>query len=522
MQVLARGADPRGGAVGARTQARLADEPLPSARGVVDAPAQARAALAQEEEVGHLGIDLGAQLAAVVQAGGQAPCVTSQRWPARAGPASSVHRALLLTAALAAHLVGGAGRVRAAQAPAVRAREALGAVAVAAHSGAGDAGPRRAGLAGRTVRVIQTHGPTPTEAAAAVRTLRVRDAGGRGGGPGTRRARPRTEVQAGPWTSVAPGESSCVSPGLFDCSVAWIDRSGLKHTGETNVEAKRYLQDIGAQVSARLRQEPLHPLVRGVLCALLQRSRAAGAQRRPVPARRDGSLRHRAGAAPHGHDPPLQALRRARTATATAASPARRRCRTPSTGCSATSCAPGASTSSSCCTAPTARAKSTIVDALKRGMEHYSQHARGRALHASTGSSRPRSWSRAPSASASKRRQGDGRAGNLRAPRGRDTSTCGITCELRDHPLFLRAPATSAGKLLEEALKAQAEPSRDDFVLSDYVLEGELCHKCRRIYDGAARRLRRRLPQGAAPRAGRALLRLAPLPGRHGARSSRR
>ena len=59
----------------------------------------------------------GAQLAAVVQAGRQAPCVTSQRWPDGQSGSSRAPCAVL-TAALAAHLVGGARRVRAAQAPA--------------------------------------------------------------------------------------------------------------------------------------------------------------------------------------------------------------------------------------------------------------------------------------------------------------------------------------------------------------------------------------------------------------------
>ena len=88
-----------------------------------------------------------------------------------------------------------------------------------------------------------------------------------------------------------------------------------------------------------------------------------------------------------------------------AAWPARRKCRTRSTACSATSCAPGRINKLILLHGPNGSAKSTMVDALKRGMEHYSPRARGRAVQASTGSSRRRSWSRAASASATRCRR---------------------------------------------------------------------------------------------------------------------
>ena len=51
-----------------------------------------------------------------------------------------------------------------------------------------------------------------------------------------------------------------------------------------------------------------------------------------------------------------------------------------------------------------------------------------------------------------------------------------------DHPLFA-VPRDERRKLLERALKTRAPGGRaSDFVLSDYMLDGELCHKCRRIY----------------------------------------
>jgi serine protein kinase len=58
-----------------------------------------------------------------------------------------------------------------------------------------------------------------------------------------------------------------------------------------------------------------------------------------------------------------------------------------------------------------------------------------------------------------------------------------ITCELKDPPLFL-IPRDERVRMLRDYTRA-AERGSDgehDFILSDYILEGELCHKCRSIY----------------------------------------
>jgi serine protein kinase len=52
-----------------------------------------------------------------------------------------------------------------------------------------------------------------------------------------------------------------------------------------------------------------------------------------------------------------------------------------------------------------------------------------------------------------------------------------LMCEVRDHPLFL-IPREERLKFLESTVKPDGE-----FILSEYLLEGELCHKCRRIYN---------------------------------------
>lgn len=51
-----------------------------------------------------------------------------------------------------------------------------------------------------------------------------------------------------------------------------------------------------------------------------------------------------------------------------------------------------------------------------------------------------------------------------------------LTCEMKDHPIFL-IPHGERKRLLEEA--AEEQPG---FVLPETILEGELCHKCRQIY----------------------------------------
>lgn len=52
-----------------------------------------------------------------------------------------------------------------------------------------------------------------------------------------------------------------------------------------------------------------------------------------------------------------------------------------------------------------------------------------------------------------------------------------VSCEMKDHPLFL-VPHKERRRLLEERC------GDGDFVVSEAILEGELCHKCRQIYSG--------------------------------------
>lgn len=59
-----------------------------------------------------------------------------------------------------------------------------------------------------------------------------------------------------------------------------------------------------------------------------------------------------------------------------------------------------------------------------------------------------------------------------------------ITCSMKDHPLFL-VPQEERRKVLEQTCGPRTEAKADvSFVLSDYILDGELCAKCRKIYAG--------------------------------------
>jgi len=131
---------------------------------------------------------------------------------------------------------------------------------------------------------------------------------------------------------------------------------------------------------------------------------------------------------------------------------------------------------------PNGSAKSSIVGALIRGMEEYSRLQEG-ALYRFA-------WV-FPS---EKRIKGGGTVGfgessgvgdlpSFAHLEG-DALDARLPCALKDHPLFL-VPRADRRKLLEDACRPteRAGAGDRDFVLSDYVAEGELCHPCRQIFE---------------------------------------
>jgi predicted Ser/Thr protein kinase len=55
-----------------------------------------------------------------------------------------------------------------------------------------------------------------------------------------------------------------------------------------------------------------------------------------------------------------------------------------------------------------------------------------------------------------------------------------VTCELRDHPLFL-FPSDERRRLFNDTIDPLAK--KHNFVLSDYIKFGDLCHKCKAIFE---------------------------------------
>jgi predicted Ser/Thr protein kinase len=131
---------------------------------------------------------------------------------------------------------------------------------------------------------------------------------------------------------------------------------------------------------------------------------------------------------------------------------------------------------------PNGSAKSSIFSALVRGMEAYSTTPEG-ALY--------RFHWVFPS---ERRLKGGGGLGfGPRAETGDLASyahlegealDARLSCPMKDHPLLL-LPREERRKLLEERCRPSAREGAGerDFVLSDYLLEGELCHTCRQIHD---------------------------------------
>lgn len=126
---------------------------------------------------------------------------------------------------------------------------------------------------------------------------------------------------------------------------------------------------------------------------------------------------------------------------------------------------------------PNGSAKSSIVAALARGLEVYSRKPEGAMYKIN--------WI-FPSERIAKGSIGFGERlgpdGELAtyAHLGSDLVDARIPCELKDHPLFL-IPQRERRSFVAREL---ARKGKSDFVVSEYIEQGELCHKCRQIYAG--------------------------------------
>jgi predicted Ser/Thr protein kinase len=135
---------------------------------------------------------------------------------------------------------------------------------------------------------------------------------------------------------------------------------------------------------------------------------------------------------------------------------------------------------------PNGSAKSSLVSSLMHGMEVYSRTDQGAIYRFN--------WV-FPSTQSSKGSMGFGeRKGSTSSAEGTesfahlegDDLDARIGCELKDSPLLL-IPREERRAMLEEACQARSSEQTQgegDFVLSDALLDGELCQKCRAIYQG--------------------------------------
>ncbi|MBX7113737.1 MAG: serine protein kinase PrkA [Myxococcaceae bacterium] len=129
---------------------------------------------------------------------------------------------------------------------------------------------------------------------------------------------------------------------------------------------------------------------------------------------------------------------------------------------------------------PNGSAKSSLVDALKGGMEHYSRQEEGalytfnwvfpteKLIKGAIGfGDRPSTADKSPLTTFA----------HLEA----ENIEVRLTNPMREHPLFL-IPRAERQKLITEAVGKHGG-EKGGFVVSRYLLEGELSHKSRRIYD---------------------------------------
>jgi predicted Ser/Thr protein kinase len=133
---------------------------------------------------------------------------------------------------------------------------------------------------------------------------------------------------------------------------------------------------------------------------------------------------------------------------------------------------------------PNGSAKSSIVGALVRGMEAYSRMPEGALyrFHWVFPSER-----RLKGAGLGFGPRGEGADGAELASFAHlegDAVDARLSCPMKDHPLLL-VPREERRALLEEHCRPSSREGagETDFVLSDALLEGELCHTCRQVHD---------------------------------------
>ncbi len=132
---------------------------------------------------------------------------------------------------------------------------------------------------------------------------------------------------------------------------------------------------------------------------------------------------------------------------------------------------------------PNGSAKSSLVAALVRGMEAYSHTREGALYRFHWVFPSERKLRGGGELGFGTRADGAGELSSFAHLDG-DALDARLSCPMKDHPLLL-VPREERRRLLEEACRPSAREgaSESDFVLSDYLLDGEPCHTCRQVHD---------------------------------------
>ncbi|MFO0580957.1 MAG: serine protein kinase PrkA [Anaeromyxobacter sp.] len=136
---------------------------------------------------------------------------------------------------------------------------------------------------------------------------------------------------------------------------------------------------------------------------------------------------------------------------------------------------------------PNGSAKSSIVGAILKAMEHYSHEKEGALYRFHWVFPSDRTLKGGGLGFGGGARSGEGDLATFAHLDG-DALDARLSCPMKDHPLLL-VPKPARRKLLEEACRpssregAASPDAQPDFVLAEHLLEGEPCHYCRQIHD---------------------------------------
>jgi serine protein kinase len=127
---------------------------------------------------------------------------------------------------------------------------------------------------------------------------------------------------------------------------------------------------------------------------------------------------------------------------------------------------------------PNGSSKSTITEMISRALEVYSTLDQG-AMYRFNWIFPSQTISRSGIGFGDKKGEG-APAGKSYAHLDEDQIDARLICELRDHPLLL-IPQKQRVPLLEKLV--EEEKGKEEFFLSEYLLKGNLCHKCKLVYE---------------------------------------